>query len=58
MDERARTHGRPLHRRRHARLTIVGFDPHRSYRRRRSDYVLVAAAVVVVAALLLWALLA
>lgn len=35
----------------------MGFDPHRSHRRRPSDYVFVAAAVLVVLLLLGWALL-
>jgi hypothetical protein len=35
----------------------VGFNPHRTYRRRPSDYVMVAAAVLATAALLAWALL-
>jgi hypothetical protein len=35
----------------------MGFNPHRTYRRRTSDYVLVAAAVVVCVLLVAWALL-
>jgi len=38
-------------------ITLVGFNPFRQQRRRRSDYVFVAAAFVVIALLLVWALL-
>jgi hypothetical protein len=36
----------------------MGFNPHRTHRRRTSDYVFVAAAVLLCVALVLWALLA
>ena len=36
---------------------LVGFNPFRPQRRRRSDYAFVAAAFVVTAVLLVWALL-
>jgi hypothetical protein len=35
----------------------MGFNPHRTQRRRPTDYVFVAAGLLVVVALLLWALL-
>jgi hypothetical protein len=39
-----------------SKLRIMGFNPHRTYRRRTSDYVIVAVALMVIVALVIWGL--
>ncbi len=36
------------------RQSVMGFNPHRQYKRRTSDYVLVAVALALVLALVVW----
>lgn len=36
------------------RQSVMGFNPHRQYKRRPSDYVLVAVALALVLVLVVW----